>query len=336
MPAHASRSLAPARSAPPSRAERRLLAPAPPGERRHARRTLRQPGIPPPSSFDRWIRGKSGVWALRWIGGQQGLPWWSNSRASQGSTAAAAADLRCPRHRPAGGSRSRCCWRGCAGREFATLSVGVHRDLTGLAACHFGHRGQRERDISRVAGIVRDDDGHVPRRSRHARRAADHAARAVEREAGGQVGIGLAGVGGDLRVRRRRRDRDGRSHPQQRGRGAAHRRGGQIHDDRGPGGGNKLLAAAPLNHDTMHPLRSGRRRWPGSRLATTPLHPGPGSRRAGPSSRSWLSTVRGVAARSSADRIVDLLPKSLLGEFASCGGIVHFAGRVRRYFACTT
>ena len=43
---------------------------------------------------------KSGVWALRWIGGQQGLPWWSNSRTSQGSTAAEAADLRCPRHRP--------------------------------------------------------------------------------------------------------------------------------------------------------------------------------------------------------------------------------------------
>ena len=47
MPAHASRTLVPARSAPPSRAERRLLAPAPPGERRHTRRTLRQPGSPP-------------------------------------------------------------------------------------------------------------------------------------------------------------------------------------------------------------------------------------------------------------------------------------------------
>ena len=47
MPAHASRTLAPAPSAPPSGPERRLLAPAPPGERRHARRTLRQPGSPP-------------------------------------------------------------------------------------------------------------------------------------------------------------------------------------------------------------------------------------------------------------------------------------------------
>ena len=47
MPAHASRTLAPAPSAPPSRAERRLLAQAPPGTARHTRRTLRQPGIPP-------------------------------------------------------------------------------------------------------------------------------------------------------------------------------------------------------------------------------------------------------------------------------------------------
>ena len=50
MPAHASRTLAPAPSAPPSGPERRLLAPAPPGERRHARRTLRQPGSPPPQA----------------------------------------------------------------------------------------------------------------------------------------------------------------------------------------------------------------------------------------------------------------------------------------------
>ena len=50
MPAHVSRTLAPAPSAPPSGPERRLLAPAPPGERRHARRTLRQPGIPPPQA----------------------------------------------------------------------------------------------------------------------------------------------------------------------------------------------------------------------------------------------------------------------------------------------
>ena len=46
MPAHAARTLAPTPSAPPSRAERRLGAPAPPGERRHARRTLRQPDTP--------------------------------------------------------------------------------------------------------------------------------------------------------------------------------------------------------------------------------------------------------------------------------------------------
>ena len=50
MPAHASRTLAPAHPAPPGCAERRLLAPAPPGERRRTRRTLRQPGIPPPQA----------------------------------------------------------------------------------------------------------------------------------------------------------------------------------------------------------------------------------------------------------------------------------------------
>ena len=50
MPAHASRTLATAPSAPPSCAERRLLAPAPPGERRRTRRTLRQPGIPLPQA----------------------------------------------------------------------------------------------------------------------------------------------------------------------------------------------------------------------------------------------------------------------------------------------
>ena len=50
MPAHASRTLATAPSAPPSCAERRLLAPAPPGARRRTRRTLRQPGIPLPQA----------------------------------------------------------------------------------------------------------------------------------------------------------------------------------------------------------------------------------------------------------------------------------------------
>ena len=49
-PAHASRTPAPVPSAPQSCAERRLLAPAPPGERRRTRRTLRQPGIPPPQA----------------------------------------------------------------------------------------------------------------------------------------------------------------------------------------------------------------------------------------------------------------------------------------------
>ena len=49
-PAHASRTPAPVPSAPQSCAERRLLAPAPPGERRRTRRTLRQSGIPPPQA----------------------------------------------------------------------------------------------------------------------------------------------------------------------------------------------------------------------------------------------------------------------------------------------
>ena len=44
---HASARLVRPPSAPPSGSERRLPAPAPPGDRRHARRTLRLPGIPP-------------------------------------------------------------------------------------------------------------------------------------------------------------------------------------------------------------------------------------------------------------------------------------------------
>ena len=60
MPAHASRTLAPAPSAPPSRVERRLLAPVrprPPGGAPHPPNSppARQPA---PSSFDRWIRAK--------------------------------------------------------------------------------------------------------------------------------------------------------------------------------------------------------------------------------------------------------------------------------------
>ena len=57
MPAHASRTLAPAPSAPPSRAERRwrrLLAPA----NADAPAELSGTRQPAPSSFDRWIRGK--------------------------------------------------------------------------------------------------------------------------------------------------------------------------------------------------------------------------------------------------------------------------------------
>ena len=56
MPAHASRTLATAPSAPPSDAERRLLAPAPPGKRRPHPPDSPAARHPAPSSFDRWIR----------------------------------------------------------------------------------------------------------------------------------------------------------------------------------------------------------------------------------------------------------------------------------------
>ena len=64
MPAHASRTLAPASSAPPSRAERRLLAPARPRHRpANAGTPPNSPAAqhPAPSSFDRWIRAKAPV-----------------------------------------------------------------------------------------------------------------------------------------------------------------------------------------------------------------------------------------------------------------------------------
>ncbi len=65
MPAHASRTLAPASSAPPSRAERRLLAPARPRHRpANAGMPPNSPAAqyPAPSSFDRWIRAYSALW----------------------------------------------------------------------------------------------------------------------------------------------------------------------------------------------------------------------------------------------------------------------------------
>lgn len=91
------------------------------------------------------------------------------------------------------------------------------------------------------------------------KRAADHAARAVEREARGQAEAGLECVGGDVRVRRRRRDADRRLHPQRRGRRGSDRPVGQIHEDRGRARGAELVARAPLDHDVMHPFSQERR-----------------------------------------------------------------------------